>query len=127
VEDNPVNRAVVSRHLRKLGYIVETASTGDEALERSGAERFDLALMDCQLSGMDGFETTRAIRAREAPGTHLPIVALSADFSPEDRARCLAAGMDAHLTKPFKTEELRDTLQRWLLPPADRVGNQTLT
>ena len=127
VENNPVNRAVVSRHLHKLGCTVEAVGTGTEALQRIGAERFDLVLMDCHMPGMDGFDTTLAIRTREAPGTRLPIVALTADSGPEDRARCLTAGMDDHLSKPFKPEELRATIQRWLPLASNRVSDQPLS
>jgi CheY-like chemotaxis protein len=127
VEDNPVNRAVASRQLRKLGYRVEVVSTGSEALARIGTEHFDLALMDCQMPGMDGFETTRAIRAMESPGTRLPIVALTADATPEDRARCAAAGMDGHLAKPFQTEHLKDTIQRLLQPLPERSHGDFLS
>jgi CheY-like chemotaxis protein len=126
VEDNPVNRAVAGRHLRKLGYRVEMVSRGSEALARIGAEHFDLALIDCQMPGMDGFETTRAIRALESPGTHLPIVALTADATPEDRARCLATGMDGHLPKPFRVDELRDVIRGLLQPSPEQSPSQFL-
>ncbi len=119
VDDNPVNRAVVSRQLRKFGYLVESVAGGQEAVERIGAEEFDLVLMDCQMPEMDGFEATRSIRAREATGARIPIIALTADSAPEDRAMSLAAGMDDHLVKPFQAEELRTTILRLLRPAAD--------
>ncbi len=119
VDDNPVNRAVVTRQLRKFGYQVESVADGEEAVERIRTEAFDLVLMDCQMPGMDGFEATRAIRARETLGTHLPIIALTADSAPEERAMSLAAGMDDHLVKPFQAEELRAAIERLLRPAAD--------
>ncbi len=114
VEDNPVNRLVATGMLGRIGCVVETASTGQQAVERFAPGRYDLVLMDCQMPDMDGFEATAAIRAREASGaSHTPIVALTANAIEGDRDQCLAAGMDDYLAKPFRLAELRRVVARW--------------
>jgi signal transduction histidine kinase/ActR/RegA family two-component response regulator len=114
VEDNPVNQMVGLGMLGRLGCTVETASTGREAVARLAASHYDLVLMDCQMPDMDGFEATAAIRAREAEGgRHTPIVALTASAIEGDRDRCLAAGMDDYLAKPFRLADLRRLVLRW--------------
>jgi CheY-like chemotaxis protein len=122
VEDNPVNQRVTQRALQKLAAEVTLANNGAEALERLAEGRFDAVLMDCQMPVMDGFTATRAIRAAEArkgDGTHLPIIALTANVMSEDRERCLAAGMDAYLGKPLEPSQLGDCLDRyWKNHPA---------
>jgi CheY-like chemotaxis protein/HPt (histidine-containing phosphotransfer) domain-containing protein len=117
VEDNEINRQVVGAMLCGLG--VEPggmASDGFEAVAATDATPFDLILMDCQMPGMDGFEATREIRRKEAGGRHATIVALTANATPEDRERCLAAGMDDFMSKPVRLATLRETLDRWLAP-----------
>src|SRR5262249_47388195 len=91
---------------------------GAEAVSQLASAPFDLVLMDCQMPVMDGFQATGAIREREAAvqATRTPIVALTANAMPGDRERCLAAGMDDYLTKPFKRESLGAALARWLAP-----------
>ncbi len=114
VEDNRVNLLVGLGMLGRLGCTVETASTGREAVERLASERYDLVLMDCQMPDMDGFEATAAIRAREASGgPRTPIVALTANAIEGDRDRCLAAGMDDYLAKPFRLVDLRRVVACW--------------
>ncbi|HRF12098.1 MAG TPA: response regulator [Candidatus Accumulibacter phosphatis] len=116
-EDNPVNQAVASAMLESLGVTCSLAENGRVAIERLSRESFDLVLMDCQMPEMDGFAATREIRSRQQQGllsTHLPIVALTANAVEGDRERCLAAGMDDYLSKPFTCERLRSTLLRWL-------------
>jgi CheY-like chemotaxis protein len=84
------------------------------ALERA---RYDLVLMDCQMPEMDGYEATRLLRAREREhGSHTLVLALTANAMEGDRERCLAAGMDDHLTKPLKLSVLAATLERWASP-----------
>jgi len=119
VEDNPVNQLVAVANLHKLGLQVSIADNGVQAVERAREQQFDLILMDCQMPLMDGYEATAAIR-RLAGGSvrHLPIVALTANALQDDRSKCLAAGMDGFLTKPFTGEQLRATLARWLAPAA---------
>jgi len=120
VEDNPVNRRLVTRLLEKRGYRVTQAFNGREALEQGEKQPFDLVLMDCQMPEMDGFEATREWRRREAAmpsSPHTPIIALTAGAMAEDRDACLAAGMDDYLPKPFSPDALYDILQHWSAVP----------
>ena len=115
VEDNPVNRKVAVRLLEKQGHTVVTANNGREALEVLDRLRWkvDLILMDVQMPEMDGYQTTAAIRDREsATGGHVPIVAMTAHALDRDRERCLAAGMDAYLSKPIQTDKLYELIER---------------
>ena len=111
-EDNAVNRRLASRVLEKAGHSVLVAHDGREALALLEREEVDLVLMDVQMPGLDGFAATRALRNRER-GTrrHLPVLALTAHAMSGDEERCLAAGMDGYLGKPFKTEELLARIQ----------------
>ena len=111
VEDNPVNQRVTTAMLQKLSCTCDAVTNGCEALEAVAACDYDLILMDCLMPEMDGFETTRRLRER---GFKLPIVALTANALRGDRERCLDAGMDDYLTKPFRLEDLRTILQHWL-------------
>jgi two-component system sensor histidine kinase/response regulator len=114
-EDNRVNQLFACRLLKKLGYEVTVADNGVEALAALERSRFDLVLMDMQMPVMDGIEATQAIRTREADSRQrIPIVALTANAIAGDRERCLAAGMDDYLAKPFGTPQLTAVLQRWL-------------
>ncbi|MCC7262838.1 MAG: response regulator, partial [Candidatus Latescibacteria bacterium] len=107
VEDNTFNQLVARGYLQQAGHQVEIAADGGQALDRLGETVFDAVLMDVQMPGMDGYETTRAIRRREAErGGHVPIIGLSARTAPEDRERCLQAGMDSYLTKPINRGQL---------------------
>ncbi len=115
-EDNPVNQEVVLAMLDGLGCRIETAGNGLEAIAAWSRRSHDLILMDCQMPEMDGFEATAEIRRREGKeATRVPIVALTANAMEGDRERCLAAGMDNYLAKPFDRTELLGVLQR-LLP-----------
>ena len=106
-DDNPVNQRLVARLLDRHGHSVVLAGDGRAAVAAVAAHRFDVALMDVQMPGLDGFEATAAIRAREREtGTRLPIIAVTAHAMQGDRERCLAAGMDGYLTKPIRAEEL---------------------
>jgi signal transduction histidine kinase/DNA-binding response OmpR family regulator/HPt (histidine-containing phosphotransfer) domain-containing protein len=121
VEDNPVNREVATGILELLGYHVGSAENGQQALEVSATGSYDLVLMDCQMPVMDGFTATARMRERERQ-THrarIPIIALTANAMEGDRERCLKAGMDDYLSKPFTQQALSDTLARWC-PPQDQ-------
>ncbi len=111
VEDNPVNQLVIQGYLETLGFSVKTADDGRSALAQIREKTFDLVFMDVRLPGMDGLETTRHIRAEEAEGHHLPIVALTANAFAEDRQACLEAGMDLHLRKPMQLEDLQGAIE----------------
>ncbi|MCL8023898.1 hybrid sensor histidine kinase/response regulator [Nocardioides bruguierae] len=116
-EDNPVNQLVATGLLESLGVTVEVADDGDAAVAALGSEpRADLVLMDCRMPGTDGFEATRAVRARErvAGLPRVPIVAMTASALDGERERCLAAGMDGFLTKPVDPAELEEALRRWV-------------
>jgi two-component system, sensor histidine kinase and response regulator len=110
-EDNRVNQKVASRLLEKRGHHVILAENGAEALAALAEHSFDLVLMDVHMPGMDGFETTRAIRGQEKiTGLHQLIIAMTALAMKGDRERCLAAGMDGYLSKPIDLEQLDDLL-----------------
>jgi signal transduction histidine kinase/CheY-like chemotaxis protein len=121
-EDNTTNQEVTKAMLRGLGLSLDVAANGREALEAWASSSYDLILMDCQMPEMDGFQTTRIIREREAgneDGRHIPIVAITASVLPDERKACLESGMDDVLTKPFRRMELLDLLHRRLPLPAD--------
>jgi PAS domain S-box-containing protein len=106
-EDNRVNQMIVVRLMQKRGHTVEVASNGREALERFKLSDFDLLLMDVQMPELDGLETTAAIREIEkSEAGHIPIIAMTAHAMKGDRERCLAAGMDGYISKPFQINEL---------------------
>jgi signal transduction histidine kinase/ligand-binding sensor domain-containing protein/CheY-like chemotaxis protein len=111
-EDHPVNEKIAVRLLEKAGHQVTVARTGREAVELSARQSFDLILMDVQMPEMDGLEATRLIRARERGGARTPILAMTAYAMPSDRERCLAAGMDGYLSKPFRPAELEEALRQ---------------
>ncbi|MEM1177273.1 MAG: ATP-binding protein [Acidobacteriota bacterium] len=111
-EDNPVNQLVILEQLGALGFYAEAVADGEEVLRAVEAESFDLILMDCQMPGLDGYETTR--RLRDSYPERLPIVALTAHAMKGDRERCLDAGMDDYISKPFTEARLEKTLRRWL-------------
>jgi len=118
VDDNATNRKVAELHLQALGFACRLASGAEEALRILEAEPFEIVLMDCEMPGIDGFEATRRIRAREAPGTHQIVLALTAHSVEGARERCTAAGMDGYLSKPLRREVLNAVISRWLLGQA---------
>jgi two-component system, sensor histidine kinase and response regulator len=126
VEDNPVNREVAVGMLESLGCIAHAAENGWLALEAINNDAYDAVLMDCQMPVMDGLTATAELRRREqnAGGARLPIIALTANAMEGDRERCLAAGMDDFLSKPFSQQQLAALLKRWLalqlLPETER-------
>jgi len=111
VEDNEVNQMVAVAVLSEAGLIVDTAFDGEEALEKI-ADNPTLVLMDIQMPGRDGYDTTREIRARE--GWKRPIIAMTAHALHTERQRCLDAGMDDYIAKPFDPNNLLETLARWV-------------
>ena len=117
VEDNGINQEVAHALLTKLGHDVVLASGGPEALERIREGRFDLVLMDLNMPLMDGYETARAIRESAGENAEVPIVATTADASLEARERCLAAGMQGFVSKPFDIARLKAALSGGEVPP----------
>ena len=123
VEDNPVNQAVTQAMLRSLGFEVCVAADGAQAVALASRQRFAATLMDCRLPVIDGYEATR--RIRQIPhAAAMPIIALTANALQGDRERCLAAGMNDYLTKPFKRIDLQQILQRWLPAQASVTGDK---
>ncbi|WP_243061022.1 response regulator [Nocardioides sp. SR21] len=114
VEDNPVNQLVAVGLLEALGYDATTADDGEDALVLLETETFDVVLMDVQMPRLDGYATTRAIRARECGGERLPVIAMTAAAVEGERDRCLAAGMDDFLTKPVNPSALAAMVSHWI-------------
>ncbi|TKB54431.1 MAG: response regulator [Nitrospira sp.] len=122
-EDNPVNREVAVCMLEQLGCQVVAVEHGRDAVAKTECARFDVVLMDCQMPEMDGLSATTAIRDGERrTGWHVPIVALTAHAIDGDRERCLAAGMDDYMTKPFTQGELGNMIQQWVRRPGDEAA-----
>jgi signal transduction histidine kinase/CheY-like chemotaxis protein len=122
VEDNFVNQRVAVYMLTKLGHQVDVARHGREAVAKLSQTVYDLVLMDCQMPEMDGFEATRIIREPSSAvlDHEVPVVAMTANAFPEDRARALASGMNDFLAKPVDRSVLASTLAKWLKPAQKR-------
>jgi signal transduction histidine kinase/DNA-binding response OmpR family regulator len=114
VEDNPINQQVAKAMLTNLGVRTTVAADGREAVEQVRAHQFDVVLMDCQMPVMDGYQATAAIRALGGYGARLPIVALTANAMAGDAQKCIDAGMNEFLAKPFTIAQLQARLARWL-------------
>jgi CheY-like chemotaxis protein len=124
-EDNAVNQTLAFRLLEKRGYSVIVVGNGREAVEAFENNQFDVVLMDIQMPGMDGFEATAAIRAKEKlSGGHVPIIAMTAHALKGDQERCLAAGMDGYVSKPIRTSELFSTIESMLSPRDSTSPNE---
>jgi len=113
VEDNPINQMVATAMLAKLGYKPEVVSDGRQAVAAVARTQYAVVLMDCQMPVMDGYEATQAIRAGEGGGARVPIIAMTANALAEDRERCVASGMDDHLSKPVTQASLERALSLW--------------
>jgi len=112
-EDNKVNQLVTMRMLQKMGCQADLACDGPSAISMVEANSYDVVLMDLHMPGVDGLEATRRIRRMPAAQSCVPIVAVTASASNEDKSRCLAAGMNDYLTKPMGFQALRRALERW--------------
>ena len=118
-EDEPVNLEITRELLEDAGLQVDWAENGRIAVEKAAAKRYALILMDMQMPELDGLEATR--RIRQLPDyAHVPILAMTANAFAEDRRRCLEAGMDDHLIKPFEPDTLLGAMERWLGLPAEQ-------
>jgi signal transduction histidine kinase/CheY-like chemotaxis protein/ligand-binding sensor domain-containing protein len=115
VEDNPINQELARDLLNRAGIVVNIAGDGQEALAILGRERFDAVLMDCQMPVMDGYEATRALRRRPEL-KDLPVIAMTANAMAGDRQKVLQAGMNDHVAKPIRVDDLFATLARWVHP-----------
>jgi CheY-like chemotaxis protein len=143
-DDNDINQVVIVRLLEKFGCRIDVVNNGRDAVAAAARTAYDLVFMDCRMPEMDGFEATRAIRADEEKAgamgstyrkggadegrprpSRLPIIALTANVMTDDQQTCLAAGMDGHLSKPVRLEELRSTLARWLGPSVSQAGSSS--
>lgn len=115
VDDNLINQKLTAAFLQKAGCAVQAASSGQEALELLARHTIHLVFMDCQMPGMDGFDATRAIRRASSRtlDPHVPIIAVTANARPEDRNRCLAAGMDDYISKPVSAADIHQAVRRW--------------
>lgn len=112
VDDDAVNRRLCVLQMAKLGLVAEAAESGQDAVTRCLQNPYDVVVMDIQMPGLDGLEATR--RIREHTPHHPPIIAFTANVMPDDRAKCLAAGMDDYLSKPLQLDDLAQALARWL-------------
>jgi two-component system sensor histidine kinase/response regulator len=111
-EDNVVNQFAAARLLQNLGFIVDIAKNGREAIDMSGRQEYTAVFMDCQMPDLDGYAAAKTIRIRDANGRHTPIIAMTANALEGDRDKCLAAGMDDYLPKPLRMESLAAMIDR---------------
>jgi CheY-like chemotaxis protein/HPt (histidine-containing phosphotransfer) domain-containing protein len=112
-EDNPMNQKLVVILLKKADYSVDAVENGRRAIKSLKLKAYDLILMDVQMSEMDGFEATQAIREMEGEAKHTPIIAMTAHAMKGDRERCLQAGMDDYISKPIEPQELFAAIEKW--------------
>jgi PAS domain S-box-containing protein len=112
-EDNIVNQKVLEAMLSTMGYTADMAGDGFEVLAALERHDYPMVFMDCQMPQMDGFAATEQLRSREGVGRHTYVIAVTASAMVDDRTRCLDAGMDDYLTKPFDLVQLAATLDRW--------------
>ena len=115
VEDNPINREIAESLLHSAGVSVAVACNGQEALEMLARGCYDGVLMDCQMPVLDGYEATRRLRL-QPQWQELPVIAMTADAMVGDREKALAAGMNDHIVKPIRVDEMFSTLARWVRP-----------
>lgn len=123
VEDNLINQQVARAILKKSGCEVDLAIDGFEALKAVAQKNYDLIFMDCQMPGLDGYAATEEIRRRENHDSNqrTPIIALTANALRGDREKCLQAGMDGYLSKPFSQAQITEVLGEWLQPAAIEI------
>ncbi|HEX4809829.1 MAG TPA: response regulator [Bryobacteraceae bacterium] len=117
-EDNAINQRVGKLILQRAGFFIDLVSDGNEAFEAHRAKPYDLILMDCQMPTMDGFEATRLIRQLDQ--RQPVIIAVTANALVGERERCITAGMDDYLSKPFQAEHLVAMVKKWVSSPKAR-------
>jgi PAS domain S-box-containing protein len=123
VEDNPINQEVARYQLAKIGYRVDVANDGREALEMIDRNDYAVVLMDCHMPEMDGFETAAHIRRRSDRKRNVPIIAVTASAAAGEKEKCLEAGMNDFLLKPFQPEELSGKIAGWLSSASTKAEN----
>jgi len=123
-EDNQINRLFAKEALTYMGCRVTAVTDGKQAIEAHRTGHFDAILMDIQMPELDGIEATRVIRQAEAPGTHTPIIAMTANALKGEHERCIDAGLDDYISKPYAVHELQTVLRRWLTDQGPRASNQ---
>ncbi|MEW1808958.1 response regulator [Pseudarthrobacter sp. NPDC080039] len=126
VEDNEINQLVARSMAERLGYTADIVDDGAQAVSATAETSYVAVLMDCHMPVMDGFEATRTIRRRDGNSRHLPIIAMTAGALAEDRDKCMAAGMDAYLTKPVDLTRLAELLTTWVPSTLPPNGGQAL-
>jgi CheY-like chemotaxis protein len=115
VEDNAINQRIALVQLKQLGYVCDVVASAAEALEALEKDIYCLILLDCRLSDMDGVDFVRAVRSQiTQPFRSIVIIAVTADLINFSQERCLASGMNDWLSKPFRIEQLSETIGRWL-------------
>jgi CheY-like chemotaxis protein len=112
-EDNAVNQRLAKAIIERLGWQVDLAGNGREAVEMLGNAAYDLIFMDCQMPELDGYEATREIRKKLSSDQHVPIIAMTAHAMPGDREKCFEAGMDDYVAKPIRPNIIKEVLARW--------------
>jgi CheY-like chemotaxis protein len=120
VEDNAVNQMVGVTMLKKLGYGVDVAVNGEEAIDALQKQPYDLVLMDIHMPGMDGHQATMTIRDPQSPvlDHQIPVIAMTASVLPADREACIRSGMNDFISKPIRSPELAARLKQWLNDPS---------
>ena len=111
VEDDQINQLLAEKTLGKMGYLIDKAVNGQQAIEMIEKKSYNIVLMDLQMPVMDGLEAAQIIRSSDYPQP--VIIAMTANVMTEDRARCLAVGMNDFVSKPINLEHLQRTLQKW--------------
>ena len=119
-EDSKINQKVLAAMLVRRGFTVDIAENGKRAVEMAQAANYDAILMDCQMPEMDGLQATASIRRLSEACSRIPIIAVTANAFPEERERCLQAGMSDYLSKPVAINDLDRVLKRWLVGEACR-------
>jgi signal transduction histidine kinase/ActR/RegA family two-component response regulator len=122
VDDMETNRFLMEVFLRRNGFEPELAAGGEDAIRKAALNRYDAILMDLQMPDIDGYAATQRIRAAEKPGQYTPIIALTASIARGTREKCLAAGMDEHLTKPLDLKKFRRLLNTLIAARTHATG-----
>lgn len=126
-EDSAINRTIAERMLQKLGFEMDVVHNGLEAVEACKESHYEIVLMDCQMPVIDGYQATRRIRAHFGKRKGPVIVALTANAGAAEKQKCLEAGMDDHLSKPFSPDKLEETMNTWAQKIAAAQGHPSAT